>query len=141
MIVTSAKIRENVQPILDGCDNIVAAYLFGSVATSRQRPGSDIDIAILLVEAQHHDRKALLDQLLPPLCRTLRGDVHLLFLNDASYLVRAQVFGKGELLYMRDSRKLAVFRMKSMSMFADFAPYLRMTRKGLQSRLRKTYGG
>ncbi len=58
MMVTSAKIRENVQPVLDGCDNIVAAYLFGSVATGRQRPGSDIDIAVLLVEARHHDRKS-----------------------------------------------------------------------------------
>jgi len=137
-----AVIRKNVQPVLAGCDAIVAAYLFGSAAADRPRPGSDIDIAILLTEARNvPDRKTLLDRLLPPLCRALRGDVHLLFLNGASYVVRAQVFRKGELLYVRDHRELAVFRMKSTALIADFAPYAQMTRRGLQNRLRKAHGG
>lgn len=140
--ITLIMIKEKVAPVLSGCGDVVAAYLFGSAATGRMRPGSDIDIALLLAETGNvPDRKTLLDRLLPLLCRALRGDVHLLFLNDASYLARAQVFRKGELLYVRDHQQLAMFRMKSTVLLAEFAPYARMTRRGLQNRLVKTHGG
>jgi uncharacterized protein len=133
---------ESIQPVLNGCPDIVAAYVFGSTATGSQRPGSDIDIAVLLAEGRpFRDRKALLDRLLPPLSRVLRGDVHILFLNDASCVVQAQVLSKGQLIYVRDRRQLAEFRMKSISMMADFAPYVEMTRKGLQKRMRDAHGG
>ena len=138
----NSQLKETIQPVLNACPDIVAAYLFGSAATGRQRPGSDVDIAILLAEGRAvSDRKTLLDRLLPPLCRVLRGDVHILFLNDASLVAQAQVFRKGELIYVRDRRELACFRMKSISMIADFAPYLEMTRKGMQNRLRDAHGG
>lgn len=133
---------ETIRPVLNACSDIVAAYLFGSAAAGLQRPGSDVDIAVLLAQGQPvRDRKTLLDRLLPPLCRVLRGDVHILFLNDASLVAQAQVFRKGELIYVRNRRELACFRMKSLSMIADFAPYLELTRKGFQKRLRDAHGG
>ena len=131
----------SLQPIFNGFGDIVAAYLFGSAATGRQHPGSDVDIAVLLTtERACCDRKSLLDRLLPPLCRAFQGDVHLLFLNDASLVVQAQVLRNGKLIYVQDKRQLAEFRMKSISMIADFAPYVEMTRKGLQKRLRNAHG-
>ena len=135
-------IAKIIHPVLNECRDIVAAYVFGSVATGSQRPGSDIDIAVLLAEGPAcRNRKALLDRLLPPLSRALRSDAHILFLNDASCVVLAQVLRKGQLIYVRDRRQLVEFRMKSISMIADFAPYVEMTRKGLQKRLRDAHGG
>lgn len=135
------KIAQSVEPVLAADTDVVAAYLFGSAATGRQRPGSDIDIALLLASGRPlPDRKALLGRLLPPMCRALRADVHLLILNDASFPAQAQVLKKGRLLYVGDRKQLALFRMKSLAMIADFAPYLQMTQKGLQNRLRNAHG-
>ena len=136
-----SEMASKIQPVLAGHGYVVAAYLFGSVATGSSRPESDLDIALLLGEPVNRlDRKSLLHNLVPPLCRALRVDVHLLFLNDASYLARAQVFSKGQLLYMKDHEQLALFRMKSLSLFAEFATTMEMTRKGLQEKLRRSHG-
>lgn len=139
---TPSSIAAKIRPYLSGCEEVVAAYIFGSAASDKRRPDSDMDIAVLLnEEGSPIDRKALRERLLPPLCRALRDDVHLLVLNDASYLARAQVFSKGELLYARDESQLARFRMKSYALFADFTPYLQMTREGLRRRTRRAHGG
>jgi len=139
---TPSSIADTISPVLSGFHEVVAAYLFGSAATCGRRPDSDMDIAVLLdEEVGLIDRKALQERLLPPLCRALRDDVHLLVLNDASYLARAQVFGKGELLYVRDPGQLARFRMTSYALYAEFAPYLEMTRKGFRDKTRSPHGG
>lgn len=118
--------------------SVVAAYLFGSVAAGRHRSGSDIDVAILIDReqfvAESFDRKRLYDVLLPELCRAVRGDVDLLILNDASLLVRAQVFEKGRLFYEDDSQQMAEFRAISISQYADFAPIMKRTREGFYNR-------
>jgi predicted nucleotidyltransferase len=139
---TPSEIARQVQPVLAQRIEISAAYLFGSAAKGRMQPDSDIDIALLLDrQPQALTRKALLDSLLPVLGRILRREVHLLFLNNASYLTRAQVFNHGELLYVRDRQELVRFRMISTAMLADFMPCLRMTQQGLEKRLRHSHGG
>ncbi len=136
---SASDVADSIKPILSRRGEIVAAYLFGSAAASRLRPGSDIDIAVLLDEAAGNmDRKDQLEHLLPSLSRALRHDVHLVFLNQASYLLRAQILGKGELIYVRDSEQLALFRMKSLALYAEFAPYMRMFRESMKERMSKT---
>lgn len=142
MNLDHSTIADSIEPILLQTRGLVAAYLFGSAAHGRMHPDSDIDIALLLDEQDNSRlRKKLLDQLLPPISRVLRRDVHLLFLNDASYLVRSQIFKKGELIYVKDRHKLAEYRMISMALIAEFTPYLRMTQNGLKNRIRKSHGG
>ena len=139
---TPSSIAAKIRPVLSGCEEIVAAYLFGSAVSDRRRPDSDMDIAVLLnEEGGPIDRKALRERLLPPLSRALRDDVHLLVLNNASYLARSQVFNKGDPLYIRDYKQLALFRMKSYALYAEFAPYLQRTREGLRRRTRRGHGG
>ncbi len=137
MKLDASVIAAEVSPVLSGFSEIVAAYLFGSAAAGQMRPDSDVDIAILLDQESNIDRKKILESLLPRLCRPLRADVHLLILNDASYLVRSQVLNKGRLIYVKNSRQLALFRMKSVVFFAEFAPYMHQTRKGFQNRIRR----
>lgn len=134
-----ADIAGSVKPVLSEHREVVAAYLFGSAAAGRLRPGSDIDIALLLDEASGKiDRKKQLERLLPPLCRALRHDVHLVFLNQVSYLLRGQIFDKGTLIYVSDQEELALFRMKSLALYAEFAPYMRMFRESMKERMSKT---
>ena len=105
---------------------MLASYLFGSFARGTQRRGSDLDIALLLDERKEkQDRKTLLDRFLPVLGRLTRQDIHLLFLNDVSYIVRMEVFRDGLLIHANDEVELARFKMTSISLYLDFLPYLR----------------
>jgi len=127
-----------LQPVLARENEIVGAYLFGSAAKGRMRAGSDVDVAIILDGHEPRpDRKGLFDRLLPLLCRAVRHDVHLIILNDASYLLRAQVVHDGRLIHVADPEKLAWFRMISTALYAEFSPILEMTRAGLQRKLRE----
>ncbi len=127
-----------LQPVLARESEIVAAYLFGSAAKGHMRAGSDVDVAIILDGHEpRQDRKRLFDRLLPVLCRAVRHDVHLIILNDASYLLRAQVVHDGRLVHVADPEKLAWFRMISTALYAEFSPILEKTRAGLQRKLRE----
>ena len=127
-----------LQPVLAPESEIVAAYLFGSAAKGHMRVGSDVDVAIILDGHEPRpDRKRLFDRLLPVLCRAIRHDVHLIILNDASYLLRAQVVHDGRLIHVADPEKLAWFRMISTALYSEFSPILEMTRAGLQRKLRE----
>lgn len=127
-----------LQPVLARENEIMAAYLFGSAAKERMRAGSDVDVAIILDGHEPRmDRKRLFDRLLPLLCRAVRHDVHLIILNDASYLLRAQVVHDGRLIHVADPEKLSWFRMISTALHAEFSPILEMTRAGLQRKLRE----
>ncbi len=132
---------EVLHPLLAAEPSLAAAYLFGSRVAGRARAESDIDLALLLDPASPRpDRKALLERWLAPLSRALRGDVHLLILNDASLVARMQVLRTGHLVYVGDGRILAEFRMYTLSDYLDFAPYLRRSRRGLFERLEKACG-
>lgn len=80
-------------------DDLEAVYLFGSVGTGQQRPGSDIDIAVL--GAAPVDPRAL-EQLRGTLETRLRRDVHLIDLRAASTVLRMQVVSSGRLLLDRN---------------------------------------
>ena len=135
--MTSAEgITETLKPYFAEDKAIIAAYLFGSRVRGRERPGSDVDIAILVDDREHRqDRKVLLDRLFPSLGRLLRLDVHILILNDASYLARIEALSQGRLIHVRDDIALAQFRLMSYVLFAEYAPYLRQLQHKLKQRL------
>jgi predicted nucleotidyltransferase len=135
------EISRKISPYFERESRVTAAYLFGSFARGSQRPNSDVDIAILLDESHGKiDRKNLYDRLLPQLGRLLRQDVHILILNDASYLARIEALSRGRLLHVKDDEALARFRMVSFALFADYAPYLRELQQKLRRRLMDGHG-
>ncbi|WP_169732577.1 type VII toxin-antitoxin system MntA family adenylyltransferase antitoxin [Desulfonatronum lacustre] len=134
----SADLAALLQPVLSRESTIIAAYLFGSAARGQMRVGSDIDVAVILDSlGPKMDRKQLFDRLLPRLCRAVRHDVHLVVLNDASYLLRVQVVHDGNLIHVANREKMARFQMVSTVLYADFSPILEMTRSGLRQKLRE----
>jgi uncharacterized protein len=116
--------------------SIIAAYLFGSFARGLQRPLSDVDIAVLLDDrGGRTDRVPVIRALLQDLGRLLRKDVHVLILNDASYLARLEALFRGRCVHVRDEEALVEFRMLSVSLFTDFAPFLDLSHGRLMHRL------
>ncbi len=128
---------KQIDAYFTGKPEVLAGYVFGSVANNRQRAGSDLDIAILLqYSLGKNERGELLDRLFIDLSNLLRQDIHLLLLNDSSLVIRMQVLYRGVLAHVKDRTGLAEFRTASFSMYADFAPTLR----GLQERLVEGFG-
>ncbi len=82
--------------------NIVAVYIFGSVAADRHRSGSDIDVAIM-VRNQLREMERV--QLETSLSNILRKDVDLIVFGEATPLLQHQILKYGYLIYERDPKE------------------------------------
>ena len=82
--------------------DIVAIYIFGSVATAKNRSGSDIDVAIM-VRGQVNGMERV--QLETSLSNILRKDVDLIIFGEATSLLQHQILKYGDLIYERDPKE------------------------------------
>ena len=97
---------------------ILAVYLFGSYSTGKAKPGSDLDLAILLYPGQGNDFSVL--ELTVSLEKALGRRVDLVILNRAGELLKYQVRRNGCLLYERDPRLRKQFEVRGRKSFEDF---------------------
>lgn len=103
--------------------DIVAVYLFGSLAEGRATPSSDVDIAVLLkdeadatVGGERH--LALTDELE----RLTHREVDVVMLNTASPILQHQVLKHGRMLYEGDRRARVEFEVRAGKIYADLKP-------------------
>lgn len=115
--------------------DVVAAFLFGSVAREDARPGSDVDIAVLL------DRQA---PVAPLRAATLaseamevlgRDDVDVVVLNGATPLLRHRVARDGEVLFARSNTDVAEFVIRALHEFVDTKPLRDLQRQQLKRKI------
>lgn len=119
---------------------IVAAYLFGSVAAGRAHKFSDVDIALLLAEGVE-SRRAW-DLMLEAMGEAesvfgRRADV--VILNDVGLVFTFQVLKSGKVIFERDRDARCRFEMRARSEYYDYQPYLQYQRTEFLKRL-KTEG-
>lgn len=121
----AAEIGKVLHPFLKGREEIIAFYLFGSMATGKTTPLSDVDIAVLMDErcAISPDYKPVLLAELMSLLR--RNDIDAVILNEAPPFLRYRVIRDGILLYEKDSRARIRFHVQSYSTYLDLKPFLR----------------
>src|SRR5436305_31525 len=105
------------EPALAACladqPDVQVAYLFGSLATGRARPGSDVDIAILLADAS--DSLAVFERrlrLMETAERFAKGDVDLVILNHASPVLQHEVLRTRHVIYERTQRARVDFEVR-----------------------------
>lgn len=115
----TADIREieKIKEILEKDDNVVFALLFGSYASGRQKKGRDIDIAVYL---KNRPSDLLLFKLSDKLSGLIRKEVDLIVLNNASAMLRHQVFKNKQTLVIKDRDAYIQFRLKSMNDYEEF---------------------
>ena len=103
-------------------EEIVAAYLFGSMAKGMASPSSDIDIAVLLRNGDKKSGAALKFSLYPDLCRTLkRNDVDLVLLNlSGNLILNDESVRHGKVLYTTDDAAREDFELNVLHSCADF---------------------
>ena len=110
---------------------IIAVYLFGSYAKGKEHHSSDIDIGLLFDTRDPLLLKKKVDTVMLDLSRILRKDIHPVILNLAGEELLRQVFLKGKCILVRDSKKLAHYKMTAFSRIADFAYYKNQMQTGL----------
>jgi len=94
------------------------AFLFGSWARGRQRPDSDLDVAVL-VEPGTTDAGSLWGQLE----RLVDRDVDLVILNDASPLLAWEAL-QGERLLVRDRGEFLDYMLRVSDEAEDFREFV-----------------
>ena len=103
---------------------VLAAYIFGSVASGRARPDSDVDIAVLVSDKimrgdSFKYRLGLVAVLMDAL---KRDDVDLILLNEAPPLLAHRVLSKGKLVLERSASVRVAFQVRTVNRYLDTQP-------------------
>ena len=122
--VNLASIEKAVRRCVSLRPEIQAAYIFGSVATGRARPDSDIDIAVLTdgrVRPANMLKYRL--RLMADLSSALhRPDVEVVILNEATPLLSHRVLSQGRLVFERSASARVRFQVRTASRYFDLIP-------------------
>ena len=97
---------------------VVAAYLFGSFASGRMGPASDIDVGVLVEPGREDDFPVL--AFTSSLERRCGQQVDLVLLNRAGELLKYQVRRYGRLIFERDPKIRKRFEVTGRKLYEDF---------------------
>ncbi|MBE9513425.1 MAG: nucleotidyltransferase domain-containing protein [Chloroflexi bacterium] len=118
--------------------DVIAAYLFGSVARDQASHLSDVDIAVLLdpdLGLEESVERQL--QLMVALDDFADREVQVTVLNRASSLLAYQVVRDGILLYERNRLDRIAFEVRAMKIYFDVKPLLDFHSQALLKRIRE----
>lgn len=122
------KLRLDVRGLveyLDSQEDVLLAYLFGSVVSGRSNPMSDVDLAVL-VQPQP-DPPSLLERQLSlsrGVAQYAGREVDLVLLNRASPLMKYEVTRHGRVLYERRPAERIAFEARARQRYFDLKPML-----------------
>lgn len=122
---------QEISAFFENRPEVAAVYLFGSYASGRQLIESDIDIGILFDEQVDTPYTDSIDQYIAALSRICRKDIHPVVMNTAGEMLAGQILEKGRCIHEKDHKQLARYKMKMLSMIADFNYYKQMIQAGL----------
>lgn len=117
------RLQTELVPVFSKYDeDIIAAYLFGSVAQGAVTPSSDIDIALLLRSMDKEKGIALKFYIYADLCRQLkRNDIDLVLLDMSGNLIlNDQIIRHGKILYSIDDDARDIFELRVLHACTDF---------------------
>jgi predicted nucleotidyltransferase len=114
------------------------AAAFGSVARGEERPGSDLDLGLVL----DPDSLALRREVEVALGRAAGREVDFVYLNEAPPLLRFEIARDGVLLLERQPYDWTDFKARAMIDWWDWAPTARMiTQTILRRQKERLLGG
>jgi predicted nucleotidyltransferase len=137
MSFTGDELRRAIARALEGRPEVLEAYLFGSQASGRAQPHSDIDVAVYVAsvpEAPFGYEAQVAADLMSALGRN-RVDV--VVLNGAPPLLYHRVLRDGVRLLSRDAKATTAREGRALSRYCDYLPQLRKNDAALRSRIEK----
>ena len=93
---------EKIRGYAIGRKDIIAIYVFGSAATGKNRPGSDIDLAVMVAGVFSGMARVEMETTLSNL---LHRDVDLVVFGQATPLLQHQILKYGRLIHEAASRE------------------------------------
>jgi predicted nucleotidyltransferase len=133
MATSVPHVQEALAEQLSGESDVVAAYLFGSLATGGASSDSDVDVAVLLrtppSPARHLELIDLVQQTVGP----RRAD--LVILNQAPLTLAYQVLRDGQVLTGAAHPDRLEHWVHTVDRYLDMAPLRRTMTRGLRHRL------
>ena len=126
MTDNTERLRQQLSPIFSQYPGIQAVYLFGSAATGRQLPHSDLDLA--LVPRSDAIRRQKLD-ILADLARAGFENVDLLLLDSQDVVLQYEAVRHNRLIYHTADFEPATFFSNVIRKYLDFLPVLEVQRK------------
>jgi predicted nucleotidyltransferase len=118
-------------------EDVLAAYLFGSHAAGKARPGSDLDVALLLRGEDSVARFYRRLRLISEVSNVCGREADVIVLNDAPPLLQVQVLKARRLLYERDRRARVAFEVRAGKVYADLEPQRKFFRQALFREIRE----
>ena len=114
-------ISEKLLPVFNISEDVVFAFLFGSVASGQSSHLSDVDIAVYVKDAQKfsfNDKLALQADC----CRVLkRNDIDLVVVNQMNNLILLEnILREGQVIYVQDQMLLDEFVVTKLHQVIDF---------------------
>lgn len=117
-------IKETLKEYFKDRDEILFAYIFGSLATKTSNKLSDIDIAIFIDQKKINEkdyRYGYQAEFLTDLMKILKTNkVDLVILNSAPILLKHRVIYFGELIYSVDERERVKFQVDTINRYMDY---------------------
>ena len=119
---------------------VQAAYVFGSVAAERERPNSDLDLAVVVDPKrwEPYDKVRLTTDCMEA---AQRDHIDLVVLNDAPLVLQFEAVRANEPLYSAADFDSGAFVSKVARMYWDFEPYLDSQRRAYKKRRLKRPDG
>jgi hypothetical protein len=124
MIIPEA--LEKIRRFAEADGRIVAAYVFGSSATGKDRRGSDVDIAIMIHGSLDGFERVRLETLLS---NVLGRDVDLVAFGRATPLLQHQILKYGSLVYEGNPKERIRQEMDARYQYLDTRFLYRMLEK------------
>lgn len=132
-----------IHEALSRVEEIRLAYLFGSQASGRMGPLSDIDVAVLIdPKLTERDRHSAVKQSFVELVRALHTDeIDLVDLEKAPPSLLNSIVNKGRIILDRDPTLRIRFVRDSILNYLDTKPLRKELSRGLANRLKEgTFG-
>lgn len=126
-MISKSKIKQ-LEKLFTKEQNILLAFVFGSVLTNNQHEESDVDIAVLYHDKPDYHTFSTLANNVEDI---LHQNIDLSSLNDTSPVFRMQVLSKGKLVYMHDSKTRDYFIIKTVNEYDDLNYYRNIQEKNL----------
>ena len=117
---------------------IVAAYLFGTVASGKAHKFSDVDVALLLADGVKWERRwEIILEAMGKAETAFRRRADMVVINEVSLFFAFQILKNGRVVFERDKAARCRFEMRARSEYYDYQPYLKYQQTEFLRRLKQ----
>ena len=128
---------DTIKKVIEVHKEVLFAYLYGSVLYHEELNGSDIDIAVYLIEMNVKNYLIKEEEIIKDLVVNLHTDrVDLRILNSSPFLIQYNIIKEGIPIYVRDEQKRLEFEDRVMNRFFELKPFLDEYKEALSLRIK-----